>query len=85
LSADNHRQLWVPAGFAHGFCVTSESALFAYKCTDVYHPETEIGVLWNDPEIGVEWPVSEPILSDKDTRYPRLSQIPRERLPVFEG
>lgn len=85
LSAENHRQLWVPPGFAHGFCVTSESALFVYKCTDVYHPEAELGVLWNDPEIGVQWPVSEPVLSDKDARYPRLSQISPERLPVFAG
>jgi len=83
LSAENHRQLWVPPGFAHGFCVTSEHALFSYKCTDVYHPETELGVLWSDPEIAIEWPVTEPVLSEKDARYPRLSEIPRERLPVY--
>lgn len=85
LSAENHRQLWVPTGFAHGFCVTSEHALFAYKCTDVYHPAGEIGVLWSDPEVGIDWPVTEPVLSEKDARYPRLSEIPRERLPVFKS
>lgn len=83
LSADNHRQLWIPPGFAHGFCVTSETALFAYKCTDTYHPEAELGVLWNDPEINVEWPIKDPILSDKDARYPKLSEIARDRLPVY--
>lgn len=83
LSAENHRQLWIPPGFAHGFCVTSEMALFTYKCTDGYHPEAEVGVLWNDPDIGVEWPVSQPVLSGKDAQHPRLSQIARERLPVF--
>lgn len=83
LSAENHRQLWVPPGFAHGFCVTSDTALFVYKCTDVYHPEAELGVLWSDPEIGVKWPVTAPTLSEKDGKYPRLSEIPRDRLPVF--
>ncbi len=83
LSAENHRQLFVPAGFAHGFCVTSESALFSYKCTDVYHPEAELGVAWDDPDVGVTWPIADPVLSEKDRRHPRLSQIPHERLPTY--
>jgi dTDP-4-dehydrorhamnose 3,5-epimerase len=76
LSAENKRQFYVPPGFAHGFCVTSETALFAYKCTDFYNPETEGSVLWNDPELGIDWPIKEPLLSKKDAIAPRLSSIP---------
>ena len=81
LSSENKRQLWVPEGFAHGFVVTSETALFSYKCTDFYHREAEAGVLWNDPEIGINWPVEEPTLSDKDLAAPRLSKS--EALPEY--
>jgi dTDP-4-dehydrorhamnose 3,5-epimerase len=84
LSADNHRQLYIPPGFAHGFCVLSETVDFLYKCTDFYHPEDEGGVLWCDPNIGVNWPVTTPVLSEKDQRYPRLVEVPVERLPVYE-
>lgn len=84
LSADNRRQLYVAPGFAHGFCVLSERALFAYKCTDFYVASSEIGILWNDPEIGIEWPVRSPQLSNKDQRNPRLHQIPKDRLPRYE-
>lgn len=66
LSSENKRQLYIPEGFAHGFCVTSETALFAYKCTDYYNPQAEHGIIWNDPDIGIEWPVKKPILSEKD-------------------
>jgi dTDP-4-dehydrorhamnose 3,5-epimerase len=67
LSAENKRQLWVPEGFAHGFYVTSEEAEFVYKCTDYYNPHAEHSILWNDPEIGIEWPIENIILlSDKD-------------------
>jgi dTDP-4-dehydrorhamnose 3,5-epimerase len=69
LSAENGRQLWVPAGFAHGFYVTSESAEFVYKCTDYYHPESEVSVKYDDPTIGIEWPLvngQKPELSNKD-------------------
>ena len=67
LSESNHRQLYVPPGFAHGFCVLSDSADMSYKCTDTYHPEHERTLIWNDPEVGVEWPVTENlILSEKD-------------------
>jgi dTDP-4-dehydrorhamnose 3,5-epimerase len=80
LSADNKRQLYMPPGFAHGFCVTSETALFAYKCTDFYDAAAEGSILWNDPAIGIAWPVSDPLLSDKDRRAPPLKDVPRERL-----
>ena len=80
LSAENKRQLYVPPGFAHGFCVTSENALFAYKCTECYDPKSEGSVLWNDPELGITWPVSEPRLSEKDRHALRLRDIPPGRL-----
>lgn len=82
LSADNKRQLYVPAGFAHGYCVLSDTAEFIYKCSDYYHPEDEGGLIWNDPDVGIEWPVTDPILSQKDTNHPRLKDI---RLPEQKG
>jgi dTDP-4-dehydrorhamnose 3,5-epimerase len=66
LSEDNHRQFWVPPGFAHGFVVLSETADFEYKCTDYYEPSDEGSLLWNDPSLSIDWPISEPLLSDKD-------------------
>ena len=66
LSEDNHRQLWLPPGLAHGFVVTSESADFEYKCTSYYDPEDEGCLIWNDPHVGIEWPLDNPLLSDKD-------------------
>ncbi len=84
LSGESHRQLWIPAGFAHGFLVLSEEALFSYKCTDYYHPEHEFSVLWDDPAIGIHWPLKEaPLLSEKDRAAPPLSAIPPERLPGY--
>ncbi len=83
LSADNHRQLYIPEGFAHGFCVLSETALFAYKCTDFYNPDTERSLLWNDPDLGIAWPVAEPLLSDKDRQGRRLKDLPETDLPVY--
>lgn len=68
LSAENKRQLWIPEGFAHGFYVTSDEAEFVYKCTNYYHPTSEVSILWNDSKIDIKWPLnSEPILSQKDT------------------
>jgi len=81
LSGDNHRQLWVPAGFAHGFCVLSERALFAYKCTEYYAPQAEGGVRWDDPDLGIAWPLRDPILADKDAGWPPLRDIPEAQLP----
>ncbi|HTO52457.1 MAG TPA: dTDP-4-dehydrorhamnose 3,5-epimerase [Myxococcota bacterium] len=75
LSAENFRQLWVPPGFLHGFCVTSESAEIQYKCTELYHPEDELGVVWDDPDLGIRWPIASPLLSSKDAALPRLRDV----------
>jgi len=75
LSADNFRQAWIPPGFAHGFCVTSEVAEVEYKCTDFYDPPSERGLIWNDPEVGIDWPITDPILSARDQRHPGLSAL----------
>ena len=85
LSDENHRQIFVKEGFAHGFCVLSETAHVIYKCTDFYSPENEKGVLWSDPDLSIDWPVRKPILSQKDQIYPRLSEIPPEHLFKFES
>lgn len=82
LSAENFKQLYIPPGFAHGFCVLSGVAEFEYKCTDYYDPGGELTVLWNDPEIGIEWPVQDPLLSEKDRGAPPLSKL-GERIPVY--
>ncbi len=84
LSGDNHRQMWVPAGFAHGFCVVSETAYFTYKCTEIYAPQAEGAVAWNDPDIGIDWPLKEVSLSAKDQQSLRLKDIPAERLPAYK-
>ena len=76
LSADNRRQLYIPRGFAHGFQVLSEQAVFAYKCDDVYHPEDEGGIRWDDTDIGIVWPGQDaPILSEKDQHWPALRAL----------
>ena len=81
LSDQSMIQLFIPAGFAHGFCVLSETALFAYKCSNYYSPEAERGISWFDPDLGIEWPVVDPMLSPKDAEYPRLRDVPSELLP----
>ena len=83
LSDQHFRQLYVPPGFAHGFCVLSETAIFAYKCTDFYNAAAEGGVLWNDPDLNISWAVENPLLSDKDNANLRLSDIPHDRLPRY--
>jgi len=80
LSGENFRQLWIPPGFAHGFCVTSERVHVEYKCTGFYDREDEIAVAWNDPAIGIAWPIASPVLSPKDATAPRLSEL-LDRLP----
>lgn len=75
LNDENHRQLWIPPGYAHGFCVLSEMADFQYKCTDLYFPEDEGGLLWNDPDVGIPWPEHSPRLSSKDQDNPCLRQL----------
>ena len=77
LSDTNHRQLWIPPGYAHGFCVLSETADFQYKCTDLFFPEDEGGLIWNDLEVSIEWPVESPKLSEKDLSLPTLDEIRR--------
>jgi dTDP-4-dehydrorhamnose 3,5-epimerase len=83
LDDRNHRQFYVPPGFAHGFCVLSDQVDFVYKCTDYYHPQSEQGILWNDPAIGIEWPGLEMTLSDKDISSPTLAEMPPEKLPLY--
>jgi len=83
LSAENKKQFWIPEGFAHGFAVLSETALFNYLCTDVYVAEADAGIRWNDADIAVDWPVGAPILSAKDQKAPFLDQLAEDRLPVY--
>lgn len=84
LSADNYRQFYVPEGFAHGFCVLGEGAMISYLCTRPFSPEHDAAIAWDDPDIGIEWPVVEkPVLSDKDRSAPRLSEVPEDRLPRY--
>lgn len=82
LSTDNKRQLFIPKGFAHGYAVLSEEAIFQYKCDEFYHPEAESGIAWNDPTIGIDWklPINEVILSDKDRKHCPLNEITDNKL-----
>lgn len=82
LSAENKRQLWIPPGFAHGFSVLSERAEMLYKCTTLYDPNADKGIIWNDPDIAVDWQVDIPILSPKDEKLPRLKDA---ELPVYRS
>jgi dTDP-4-dehydrorhamnose 3,5-epimerase len=75
LSATNFRELYVPPGVLHGFLVTSDTAQLVYKCTDFYSPEAEFSVAWDDPDIGIAWPIESPILSEKDRSAPRLKDV----------
>jgi dTDP-4-dehydrorhamnose 3,5-epimerase len=84
LSAENFLQCFVPAGFAHGFCVLSETAHLEYKCTSFYDPADEIGIAWNDPELRIAWPIERPLLSAKDAALPTLAEV-GERLPRYEA
>lgn len=84
LSDENRLQIYVPAGFAHGYAVLSESAEFLYKCSDFYYPQFERGVAWDDADLGIDWRIASPLLSDKDRRNPQLSKIPSDELPRYE-
>ena len=81
LSSENNRSLYIPPGFAHGFVVLSDEALFGYKCTEYYAPNCEASLRWDDPDLAIEWPESEPRLSSKDLEAPCLRDVPRDRLP----
>ncbi len=83
LSGENHRSLYIPPGFAHGFVVLSDEALFSYKCTEYYAPSCEASLIWDDPDLAIAWPESSPILSPKDLAAPRLRDVPRDLLPTY--
>jgi len=85
LSAENKRHFWIPEGFAHGFAVLSEFATFTYQCTALYDHTADAGIRWNDADIAVDWPISAPLLSDKDERAPFLRDLARQKLPVYEA
>ena len=85
LSADNFKQLWIPEGFAHGFCVTSEFAELQYKCTDVYDPTGEITVAWDDPTLANDWPIEDPLVSPKDAVGSRLADFDTSALPQYRS
>jgi dTDP-4-dehydrorhamnose 3,5-epimerase len=85
LSEDSMNQFWVPPGFAHGFCVLSETAIFAYKCTDTYHPETEIAIRWDDPALGIDWPVKDLKISAKDEKGILLKDVPQDLLTPYKA
>jgi dTDP-4-dehydrorhamnose 3,5-epimerase len=81
LSEQNKYQLFIPEGFAHGFCVLSESAHFSYKCSDYYDPQDEGGILWSDQDLAIDWPIKNPLLSEKDRRFPVLADLTPDSLP----
>jgi dTDP-4-dehydrorhamnose 3,5-epimerase len=83
LSAENKRHLWIPEGFAHGFVTLSERAVFTYLCTATYDRQADAGIRWNDAQLAIDWPVSEPLLSGKDAEAPFLAEVPEERVPVY--
>jgi dTDP-4-dehydrorhamnose 3,5-epimerase len=84
LSSETKKQVYLPEGFAHGFCVTSSTALVAYKCTRPYEPRFDRGICWNDPQLEIDWPIAAPLLSPKDASLPMLRNIPKDLLPRFE-
>lgn len=82
LSSENNRQIYVPEGFAHGFCVVSESADVLYKCTNLYQPDDDHGIFWLDKNVGIDWPIKTAILSAKDSQFKRLDETPEKKLPI---
>ncbi len=85
LSDENHFQIYIPAGFAHGFLVLSEAAVFLYKCSALYDPHDDYGIRWDDPALDIRWGEDSPIISSKDSTLPRLAELPPERLPQYDG
>ena len=83
LSAQTHNQVYIPAGFAHGFLALGDTVQFLYKCSDFYDPKDEYGILWNDPDLGISWGQSKPLVSGKDAKYPTLAKMTREFLPTY--
>lgn len=84
LSDKNRRQVFIPEGFAHGICILSETAHLLYKCSEFYVPDDEGGILWSDPDIGIQWPVENPVISKKDKKFPKLSELTDEQLPILK-
>jgi len=83
LTDKDHIQMYIPPGFAHGFCVLSDQAIFQYKCTEIYHPEDEFGIRWDDPQININWSITDPVISDRDLELPFLAE--QKNIPVYEG
>jgi dTDP-4-dehydrorhamnose 3,5-epimerase len=83
LSAREHNQIYIPAGFAHGYLALTDSVQFLYKCGDFYDPQDEHGVIWNDPDVGIQWAIANPLISEKDASYLKLADVPREFLPRY--
>ncbi len=84
LSAENHKQFYVPEGFAHGFCVLSESATFCYMCTNYYDASADASLLWSDEALNIDWPLDSPVLSEKDSKALTLKEFDQARLPVYQ-
>ena len=85
LSAERHNQIFIPQGFAHGFVALSDTVQFLYKCSDFYDPTSEYGIIWSDPGLAISWGISNPLISDKDSKYSTLETMPREFLPRYPG
>jgi dTDP-4-dehydrorhamnose 3,5-epimerase len=85
LTAENRRHMWIPAGFAHGFCVLSDFATFTYQCTSLYDPAADASICWNDAALAIDWPISNPLISAKDAKAPLLAEVPADRLPTYEA
>ena len=83
LTDKDHIQMYIPPGFAHGFCVLSDQAIFQYKCTEIYHPDDEYGIRWDDPQININWSIIDPVISDRDLELPFLAE--QKNIPVYEG
>ena len=85
LSANDHNQIYIPAGFAHGFLALTDTVQFLYKCSDFYDPSDEHGILWDDPDINIEWGVTGPLVSDKDAKNSKLADVPSDLLPRYSS
>lgn len=85
LNADDHRQVYIPSGFAHGFCTLTDNAILAYKCSDIYHARYDRSIAWSDPDLAIDWPIANALLSPKDQQAPRLAEISAEHLPRMRG
>jgi dTDP-4-dehydrorhamnose 3,5-epimerase len=85
LSAKEQNQIYIPAGFAHGFVALTDGVQFLYKCSDFFDPADEHGILWNDPGLNIPWDITHPIVSEKDSQFPKLADVPRELLPRYSG